>query len=120
MHDSDAASFDWAGGIGLGRLTAILFVFSKFAAIENVHPLQGGFLRRKYRCDRRPSLPVEPAWSFWPKFVWETVVKHIDYVHLWEQSLNGLLLPRYLLFHLSMAAVWLFLTVKVLEARRWA
>jgi hypothetical protein len=27
--------------------------------------------------------------------------------------------PRFLLFHVSIAAMWLFLSVKVLEARKW-
>ncbi len=51
---------------------------------------------------------------------WGAVVKHADYIELWDQALNGALVPRYLLFHLSSAIVWLFLSVKVLESRRWA
>ena len=39
--------------------------------IEGVHPLQGGFLRLKYRRDRRPGLPIEPVWAFYPKYGWE-------------------------------------------------
>jgi hypothetical protein len=35
--------------------------------IERIHPLEGGFLRRRYRLDRRPGLPVEPAWRFYPR-----------------------------------------------------
>src|SRR5262249_34696411 len=38
--------------------------------VENVHPLQGGLLRRKYRLDRRPTMPIEPIWSFYPKYFW--------------------------------------------------
>jgi hypothetical protein len=47
-----------------------LFLISWFMGsinIEHIHPLEGGFLRRRYRRDRRPSLPVEPAWLFYPK-----------------------------------------------------
>ena len=29
-------------------------------------PLEGGYLRRKVRRDRRPGLPIEPALSFIP------------------------------------------------------
>jgi hypothetical protein len=34
---------------------------------HGVHPQQGGFFRRRVRLDRRPGLPIEPAWRFWPK-----------------------------------------------------
>src|SRR5262249_16731180 len=34
---------------------------------EKMHPLKGGFLRRKSRRDRRPGFPIEPAWRFYPK-----------------------------------------------------
>jgi ABC-2 type transport system permease protein len=63
---------------------------------------------------------VAPTREGEPGSIWETVITHVDYVQLWEQALKGFLLPRYLLFHLSSAIIWLFLTVKVLEARRWA
>ncbi|MEZ5786704.1 MAG: radical SAM protein [Xanthobacteraceae bacterium] len=48
--------------------------------IENVHPLESGFLRMKFRRDRRPSLPREPAWSFYPKFFWETLSKNARWI----------------------------------------
>jgi len=43
-----------------------------------------------------------------------------SYVYLWIRSLAGILVPQLLLFPLSASVLWLFLTVKVLEARRWA
>ena len=27
-------------------------------------------MRRKYRLDRRPEMPIEPIWSFYPKYAW--------------------------------------------------
>jgi hypothetical protein len=33
---------------------------------------------------------------------------------------RGTLSPRYLVLYLSATVFWLFLTVKVLEARKWA
>jgi ABC-type transport system involved in multi-copper enzyme maturation permease subunit len=51
---------------------------------------------------------------------WLKVVEHINYVGLWFRSIDGILVPKFLLFHASMTVFWLFLTVKVLEARRWA
>jgi ABC-2 type transport system permease protein len=50
---------------------------------------------------------------------WTSVLSHASYVHLWITSLTGKLAPRSLLFHLSVTVFWLFLTVKVLESRKW-
>jgi hypothetical protein len=41
-----------------------------------VHPLQGGILRLKHPSERRPGLPREANWVFWPRFVWETLRNH--------------------------------------------
>ena len=43
--------------------------------IEKIHPLESGFLRLKFRRDRRPECPREPVWSFYPRYFTETVVK---------------------------------------------
>ncbi len=43
--------------------------------IEGIHPLEGGFLRLKFRRQRRPGLPVVPAWRFYPAYGVETLVK---------------------------------------------
>ena len=45
-------------------------------AIEGVHPLQAGLFRRKYRADRRPGLPRESPWVFYPRYGWEILSKH--------------------------------------------
>jgi ABC-type transport system involved in multi-copper enzyme maturation permease subunit len=55
-----------------------------------------------------------------PNNPWLAILNHIDYVDMWRQGTMGKLMPRYLLFQLSATSVWLFLTVKVLQARRWA
>ena len=55
-----------------------------------------------------------------PAPVWLlTILKHINFLQLWDETLNGQLIPRMLLFPISMTIVWLFLSVKVLEARKW-
>jgi ABC-2 type transport system permease protein len=51
--------------------------------------------------------------------VWADVISYISYLDLWVSSLEGLFAPRYLVFHLSLAFFFLFLTIKVLEARKW-
>ena len=45
---------------------------------EGVHTLEGGVVRRKRRLSRRPTLPIEPAWLFYPKFAWESARKALQ------------------------------------------
>jgi hypothetical protein len=42
---------------------------------ENLHPLEGGALRLKFRRDRRHGLPLENPLRFYPRYWTETVVK---------------------------------------------
>ena len=72
-----------AKGMGLSRLSTVLFAFAACIAIEGVHPLQGGVLRRKVRRDRRPGLPIEPAWRFYPRQIWQTLSAQVRYVAAW-------------------------------------
>jgi radical SAM superfamily enzyme YgiQ (UPF0313 family) len=65
-----------ACGINILRLAQIILWFAQSLAIERVHPLQGGFVRLKNRHERRPELPIEPVWSFYPTLAWEFVTKH--------------------------------------------
>ena len=55
----------------------------------------------------------------WLQQVLLAVFTRLDFYNLWLQSLSGQLLVRDVLIQLSVAAFWLFLTVKVLEARKW-
>ena len=55
-----------------------------------------------------------------PSSTWATALKHVSYIDVWIDSLKGSLLPRQLLFFVSMTVVWLFCSIKVLEARKWA
>jgi hypothetical protein len=50
---------------------------------ENIHPLESGFLRRKFRRDRRPGFAIEPVWQFYPKYFTETAVKLTRWVALY-------------------------------------
>jgi hypothetical protein len=65
-----------AYGINILRLAQIILWFAQSLTIEKVHPLQGGFVRLKNRHERRPELPVEPVWSFYPRVAWEFADKH--------------------------------------------
>jgi hypothetical protein len=74
-----AAAFD----LGISHLQGLLFMFSKAVAIENLHPLQGGIWRRKYRLDRRYGMPIEPVWKFYPRAAWEIAVKVVRMARWW-------------------------------------
>ncbi len=47
--------------------------FFSLVKYEKIHPLQSGLLRRKHRKNRRPGLPIEPWWNFYPRRTWETI-----------------------------------------------
>ena len=47
------------------------------------------------------------------------VLGKLDYYSLWATSLSGQLPLPEVIVHLSIGAFWLFLTVKVLDARKW-
>ena len=53
------------------RLASMIFYFYGSYAIEHVHPLQGGFLRRKLRRQRRSCLALEAPLPFYARRVGE-------------------------------------------------
>lgn len=59
-----------------GNMTFLLLWYYAMVALEKIDPLEGGYLRRKYRKDRRPTLPVESAWIFYPRYVIDLLYKH--------------------------------------------
>jgi hypothetical protein len=65
-----------ATGVPIGNLAKYLLTFSTTDRLEKVHPLQGGIFRLKHPSERRPGLSRENRWFFWPRFAWETLVKH--------------------------------------------
>ncbi|CAN5396338.1 hypothetical protein BH10PLA2_BH10PLA2_03040 [soil metagenome] len=50
---------------------------------------------------------------------WRPILEHISFIDLWFMSLAGEITPKYYLFQISSTIFWTFLTVKVLESRRW-
>jgi hypothetical protein len=77
-----------ASGMSIGKVFALVWKFYGSQAFEHVHPLQGGYFRRKVRRDRRPGLPIEPALPFYAKRVWEVAASHarfagIAWRYLW-------------------------------------
>ena len=61
---------------GPGKVLTQLIWSYCAVVLEKVHPYQGGYLRRKYRLDRRPSLPVESPFLFYPRYVANLLYKH--------------------------------------------
>src|SRR6476619_4599392 len=59
----------------VGKIQTYALYFKGYHRIEHVHPLEGGVLRLKSRHERRPHLPVERAWLFYPRYFAETVLK---------------------------------------------
>jgi Radical SAM superfamily len=74
----------------MSRLVSFVFLFCSSVPLEGAHPLQGGLLRRKYRLDRRPGLPIEPIWSFYAKYAWNFVTKYSRAMRLllWLHATN--------------------------------
>jgi radical SAM superfamily enzyme YgiQ (UPF0313 family) len=72
-----------ATSVSPGKIMFFIVWFKGCIDIEKIHPLEGGFLRLKFRCDRRPGLPLKPCWSFYPKYFVETVRKLIQWIALY-------------------------------------
>ncbi len=59
-----------------GNMLLLLLWYYTCIELERVDPLQGGYLRRKYRKDRRPTMPVESPLVFYPKYLANVAQKH--------------------------------------------
>jgi len=71
-----------ATGIDVNNMMVLLLWFHFCIVYEKIDPLQGGYLRRKYRKDRRPTLPVESPFTFCPRYVTDLVRKHFTMAQL--------------------------------------
>ena len=74
-----------AGAVGIspGKMLFLLLWFSGCVTIEKIHPLEGGYFRRKVRRDRRPGLPIENPLLFYPRYGAEILAKHVAVFRLW-------------------------------------
>jgi hypothetical protein len=73
-----------ATGINIRSLMPVLMWFSSAVLIENLHPLQWGIFRVKYRKDRRSTFPLEPRLSFYARYARETAEKAVKLVRRWR------------------------------------
>ncbi len=64
-------------GISPGKMMFLLIWFYGCVTVEKIHPLEGGYLRRKARLDRRPGMPIENPLIFYPKYALELIGKHL-------------------------------------------
>ena len=71
-----------ATGASPGKTMSNLVWFRGSTQIEEVHPVEGGFFRLKFRRDRRPGLPKESLLVFYPKYLAETLRKQFQWVAL--------------------------------------
>ena len=74
-----------AVGISPGKMLFLLLWFYGCVTVEKIHPLEGGYLRRKFRLDRRPGLLIESPLSFYPRYAFEVVRKHVAVFGLWRR-----------------------------------
>lgn len=58
----------------------LMLWFYLMYCIEDVHPLEGGIIRRKYRRDRRPTMKIESPFVFYPRMAVEVATKIFKYV----------------------------------------
>lgn len=58
------------------RIMEIALEFYGCFKFEGVHPLQGGFIRRKIRTERRPGFVIERPWVFYPRRLLEATVTY--------------------------------------------
>jgi hypothetical protein len=65
-----------ATGLPMASLLKLLVTFATTVRLEKIHPLESGIFRLKHPSERRPGMPRESAWIFWPSFAFETVSKH--------------------------------------------
>ena len=70
-------------GTSPGKTTFFIVWFRGCLGIEHIHPLEGGFLRRKVRMNRRSGLKIENPLVFYPKYWLETLVKQLRWATLY-------------------------------------
>jgi radical SAM superfamily enzyme YgiQ (UPF0313 family) len=72
-----------ATGTSPGKTMFFITWFKGCIGIEGIHPLEGGFFRRKVRINRRSSLPRESALTFYPKYFFESLRKQFQWISLY-------------------------------------
>ena len=69
----------------LHSITSMLLWFNTMIPLENVHPLEGGMFRMKFRRDRRSGLPIESPLVFYPRLLKELALKGLAYWSIYRR-----------------------------------
>ncbi len=72
-----------ATGTSPGKTLFFITWFKGCIDIEGIHPLEGGFFRRKVRSNRRSDLAVESALLFYPRTWIESIAKQVKWIGLY-------------------------------------
>jgi hypothetical protein len=72
-----------ACGISVGKVLFYCLWFYGCKSLEGIHPLEGGYLRRMYRLDRRPGLPIEGRAVFYARWLGHIARTHWGILCLW-------------------------------------
>jgi radical SAM superfamily enzyme YgiQ (UPF0313 family) len=74
-----------AWGFNPKEMMLKLLTFYASWRLEGVHPLESGFLRRKYRRDRRPTFERESLFTFYPKYWWSVAKTYLDFFRMYRE-----------------------------------
>ena len=74
-----------ATGTSPGKTMFFITWFKGCIGIEGIHPLEGGFFRRKFRRNRRSGLPLENPIVFYPKYLIESLAKQLRWISLYSR-----------------------------------
>lgn len=74
-----------ATGTSPGKTMFFITWFNGCIDIERIHPLEGGFLRRRHRKSRRSSMPLENPLVFYPKTIFGTLWKQVRWITLYSR-----------------------------------
>ncbi len=72
-----------ATGVPLESMMRLLLWFHYWIVYEKIDPMQGGYLRRRYRTDRRPTMAKVGWLRFWMGYGSELVYKHWQMARLY-------------------------------------
>jgi radical SAM superfamily enzyme YgiQ (UPF0313 family) len=74
-----------ATGTSPGKTMFLIVWFNGCIDIEGIHPLEGGFFRRKVRRSRRSEMKLESPFLFYPKYVAGTIRKQFQWISLYTR-----------------------------------
>jgi radical SAM superfamily enzyme YgiQ (UPF0313 family) len=66
----------YVGQTGISRVSFMAWWFHYCYSYEGIHPVEGGYFRKKHRRDRRPTMPLENPFIFYPRRLAEIIGSH--------------------------------------------